>query len=373
MPDFDPARFTLRGWRFSPPTRFGTVYRDRLAQAADIDVFLGANLVHIGTTGSGERATAFEFASLGGRHATVGARCFVLACGALENARLLLATRDVHEGGLGNTSGVLGRYFMQHPERVVGRLLTGQAREIARLFAAAPTTGGGMAQPFVACAPMGREQHGLLGTAFDVMGANARGEGTQALRGIWREIEDGRWPTDLDDRLYRVLRDLDGLAADLGGRIAGEPAAVSILMRSEQFPNPDSRVCLTDTTDRFGIPKLAVDWRLTALDRRSIVEATKMFAAEAGRLGLGRIQLAEWLGEDAWPDPIWSGCHHMGTTRMAADPELGVVDSDCRLHDVANLRVAGGSVFPTGGYVPPTLTIVAMALRMADSIRGELA
>ncbi len=90
---------------------------------------------------------------------------------------------------------------------------------------------------------------------------------------------------------------------------------------------------------------------------------------------IGRVKLADWLVTDdaPWPQPIWGGCHHMGTTRMSHDAHTGVVNADCRLHDVDNLYIAGSSVFPTGGYVPPTLTLIALALRLADHLNQRYA
>ena len=76
-------------------------------------------------------------------------------------------------------------------------------------------------------------------------------------------------------------------------------------------------------------------------------------------------------GTDAagWPNSMTGGKHHMGTTRMHVDPRCGVVDPHCRVHDCANLYVAGSSVFPTCGYANPTLTIVALAVRLCDRLK----
>ena len=76
--------------------------------------------------------------------------------------------------------------------------------------------------------------------------------------------------------------------------------------------------------------------------------------------------------DSEWPSDMRGDQHHMGTTRMQRDPRMGVVDENCRVHGVANLYVAGCSVFPTGGTFNPTLTIVALALRLADHIKERL-
>jgi choline dehydrogenase-like flavoprotein len=100
----------------------------------------------------------------------------------------------------------------------------------------------------------------------------------------------------------------------------------------------------------------------------------KTLGAEVARLNLGRVRLADWLldGSSALPSDVRGGFHHMGTTRMAADPKDGVVDADCRVHGIENLFVAGSSVFATGGCANPTLTIVALALRLSNHLKARL-
>jgi choline dehydrogenase-like flavoprotein len=154
-----------------------------------------------------------------------------------------------------------------------------------------------------------------------------------------------------------------------------------LIIRGEQAPNPDSRVMLVNDRDRFGMPRAALDWRLSMADKDSVAAIARALDGELQRLGIGRVEPAEWLsdGRPEWPvDPTVSnhpigGYHHMGTTRMSADPALGVVDADCRVHGYGNLYVAGSSVFPTGGWANPTLTILALVLRLAAHLRDPAA
>jgi choline dehydrogenase-like flavoprotein len=122
------------------------------------------------------------------------------------------------------------------------------------------------------------------------------------------------------------------------------------------------------------MPRIEVDWRLTELDKRSLQAGHEAVAEELGRTGLGRLQIDPWLTADltSWAPELDGGHHHMGTTRMSADPAKGVVDADCRVHGMANLYVAGSSVFSTSGSANPTLTIVALALRLAGHLRQSL-
>jgi choline dehydrogenase-like flavoprotein len=142
--------------------------------------------------------------------------------------------------------------------------------------------------------------------------------------------------------------------------------------RQEQAPNPDSRVLLSTEKDALDMPQADLQWRMTPIDKRSIRVFYEVLAQELGRAKLGRVRLGDWLldGDDlAWPTHLSGGWHNMGTTRMNADPKQGVVDANSKVHGISNLFVAGGSVYPTGGAVNPTLTLVALSLRLADHLK----
>jgi choline dehydrogenase-like flavoprotein len=129
-------------------------------------------------------------------------------------------------------------------------------------------------------------------------------------------------------------------------------------------------VTLSKERDALGLPRARLDWRLSETDKLSLNRIVRAVAEEFGAQSLGRVRPA--LSEDGnWPEETIGGYHHMGTTRMADSPDLGVVDANCQVHGVANLYIAGSSVFTTGGASNPTLTIVALALRLADHMRTQ--
>ena len=138
------------------------------------------------------------------------------------------------------------------------------------------------------------------------------------------------------------------------------------------MPNPNSRIGLGKDLDAFGLRRVIVDWQLTAEDKRGVVTANRLLGAELGRGGFGRLETSVPEDDDGWPSDMRGDQHHMGTTRMHRDPSMGVVDENCRVHGVANLYAASCSVFPTGGTFNPTLTIVALALRLADHVKERL-
>jgi choline dehydrogenase-like flavoprotein len=139
-----------------------------------------------------------------------------------------------------------------------------------------------------------------------------------------------------------------------------------LLFNAEQFPNPENRVRLGATRDRFGVPRAELHWRWSAEDHRRLTALRAVLREGIEGAGLGRVEFAG----DVAPNPL--AHHHAGTTRMHADAAQGVVDADGRVHGIENLYVTGGSVFPTAGFANPTLTIVAMALRLAAHLRRTL-
>ena len=152
-------------------------------------------------------------------------------------------------------------------------------------------------------------------------------------------------------------------ADDLGG------AGVHIMM--EQSPNRHNRIRLGNSKDRFGIKKLVVDWRLSQSDIDMMWSGLMVLGQEIGALSLGRLRLLKEQSQRLFTDQMGFGMHHMGTTRMAVDEKAGVVDRDQRVFGTDNLYVAGSSVFVTGSHVAPTLTIVALSLRLAEHLQSK--
>jgi len=140
----------------------------------------------------------------------------------------------------------------------------------------------------------------------------------------------------------------------------------------EQAPNPASRVVLGHERDRLGCPRVSLAWSLTAIDKHTMHRAHEILDEELRRAAVGRLHSAQGRESDPWPSGLRGARHHMGTTRMHPDPRRGVVDADGRVHGVVNLYVAGSSVFPTSGSANPTLTIVALAIRLAQHVRHVL-
>ncbi|HEX9948317.1 MAG TPA: GMC family oxidoreductase [Allosphingosinicella sp.] len=319
-----------------------------------------------------------EARSLGAGRLTVRARAFVLAAGGIENPRLLLASN------LGNGHDQVGRYFMEHPHGRGGRIVKGAAWRLLKAFGRRHRVDGQDLAALISPSEKLQRREGILNTSLTIVARQPRGRrqfiGMAAYSGLKHKMA----PTKRGRALWMATKKAAGWA-----QRHIDPARpwllhklgnleVALLVRGEQAPNPASRVTLSGETDPTGVPRVRLDWRLSEIDVRSVKVLVESLGRELERLRLGTVEPADWLDTGAWKtDPLISshpigGYHHMGTTRMGGDPRSSVTDADGRVHGIANLWVAGSSLFPTGGWANPTLTIVALALRSAETISAEL-
>lgn len=344
---FDTCYFHL-----SPPTRFAALYRAELEESDRVRVLLHANLRRLDVDPASGHVRGAEVARIDGATFAVGARHYVLATGGIENARLLLAASDARPNGLGNDHDQVGRHFMDHPFLQIGYAVLPYWRYI-------------------------------IGRNYERSWVRSR---SNFIHGVLRLKPEVQTREELLNGVV-IFQPLTGaqsrpLAADIAGFVKDqhllrgeqEPRPGStyfgwVLVHGEQSPNPESRVTLADETDALGMRRARLDWRLREQDKRSLMRLGELVAGRLGVHGHGRVRFLA-SDEDLWSRTQWS-FHHMGTTRMHADPRLGVVDADCKVHGVDNLFVAGSSVFPTVGVSNPTFTIVALALRLADHLASR--
>ncbi len=380
LPRFDPHQFVPSLWQFGHdlelnPVNFGTKYRAPLAAADNVKVVLHANLFELLVSVDGTHVAGADVRTLGGKRLTVIGRRYVLACGGLETPRLLLASNSVVPHGLGNRHDLVGRFHMDHPHLIVGQLAVREGVSLDE-FSHTVHRHGHVFEANLTLAPA--LQRTQRTSSLDLTFKADRGwsEGVAAARRIYHAWKSSRWPDDLTGDVVDVISDLGGsFKAILGflGWITPEPIPQRYLVRIflEQAPHPDNRIQLGSERDALGMPRLELDWRLNHQDKHTVVVAVQALANEVGRLDLGRLKVEDWVlaGPDAWPGGALCNYHHMGTTRMADDPHRGVVDRNQRVHGMDNLYLASSSVFPTSGSANPTLTIVAMTLRLAELLQ----
>jgi choline dehydrogenase-like flavoprotein len=334
------ARFEqpfVDGWVHRPfsierPTRFGERYRPSLERSAFVDVALGYSVVGFEATPA--RSAITSLMAFDHRTKTTFAipvrtnQAVVIAAGGMGNAQLLLQPRA--DGGVpvGNESGQVGKFLMEHPHATdAGECVTDV--DVARL--APPADFGRHALAIVPEAGLEVERR-LYGCSLELRPADSGG--------------------DLVTHLSRP----------------GRPFfRYHILVRAEMRPRASNRVVIGAVRSRSGLYGIDARCVIDAADLVNVEATIRLLGESLIALGRGRVR----VNNDAIYRDVTGGGHTMGTTRMGETASASVVDRDCRVHGYANLFVAGSSVFPTGGYANPTFTIVALAMRLADTIAAR--
>lgn len=389
---FDPALLRSAIFQVSPPVRFGEKYGPELKAARNVRVLINSTVLEL-TAAPGhhadqvrKRISGVRVRHLNGATAIVSGRAVIVATGGIESARLLLLSNKVHPAGAGNEHDLVGRYFMDHVWLNANCYVhfTHPGLELPVYFDQLKLAD---ARLFAAVAPsrklLEREKIGAFRLWLNPTSSSS--EGIDAAHDFSDSLVHGRLPQNFLSDLGNMLADIDVLADAAyktifhtnKGWISSTRNAPNtgawVDLNFEQRPNRESRVMLADDRDKFGQRRVHLDWRLSETDRMTAMRALEIAAQEFGRMGLGRARINIDLRHDAsWPANMISSCHHSGTARMSNDPHTGVVDADCRVHSTDNLYVAGSAVFPTAGYANPTLTIVALAQRLAEHLERTL-
>ncbi|WP_424812487.1 GMC oxidoreductase [Roseococcus sp. YIM B11640] len=386
--------------RFSLPTDFARRYRPEL-ERGPVRVLLNASLCSLGTSPDGRHAGPAQIRTLGGNAFSVEARTYVMAAGGLESARLLLASPGASGRGLGNAHDVVGRYYMCHLAGTIGTVDLSGAASAWHGYDLSPE--GVYCRRRIALRP--GAQRALRAGNFVARLHHPRipdpGHGIGILSALY--LARPIIPYEYGKRLYgdepfstrlalahvrNLLTDAPGTAAFLWNWLRRRTLArrkfPSVIVRprnlrfsldfhAEQEPDPESRITLGNETDALGVRRLRVEWRYSRQDVQTVSTALAAFAQALQENNTGCFEYEPERVEEEMTRYGAYGGHHIGTARMGTDPRSSVVDADCRLHEASNVFVAGAAVFPTSSQANPTLTVVALALRLADHLKRELA
>ena len=338
-----------------------------LSALPNVRVFLHTRAVEVVTDSSGSHIERIVGVRGSRERVVIRPLQVVFAAGGIENARLLLTAN--HGRGLGNEHDLVGRYFAERLAIHAGHVVLSDLAPIQQLGSfyrpAGEEIGGGLRIPDTV-----QRDLGLLNCSFYLV-PRPKAVTSDALRSL-STLGKARCRRPAIGALGRHLRNVlaspPALADIALGRIMSRPRVLVLRADGEQAPNPESRVRLGSRRDDLGIPVPRVTWRITDDDFASMKASAQVLNHTLRARGLG---LVEWTAD---PDTtlVEGSHHHFGTTRMHADPARGVVDPVCKVHSVDNLYIAGSSVFPTYGASNPTLTIVALSIRLADHLREQL-
>ena len=362
------------------PLRFQKAYRKALGASRNIKILFNANVTQLVPNEARTHIASASVATLNGKRLEIRARHFVLACGGLENARVLLCSH-----ALGNDHDVVGRHFMEHPRAIFGSVrLHAPLRSSPLLGTPLPDgklqIGVGLStevqrrerllNSYLTLEPQMSEltQQAYQSSANVVkvlMRKGYAGSRKEIFRANLPEIRELAYlltPKEVMPHfMYRGYAHLKGFSHRFR-----RVHRLTVVNFCEQLPRAESRVTLGDERDALGVPRLVLDWKIGREETASLVRLQRLLGERLKQEGVGDL---DETGLESIEPRYTDASHHMGTTRMSEDPRKGVVNRDARLHDVDNLYIAGSSVFPTAGCANPTLTIVALALRLADRLK----
>lgn len=372
----DPINWTDR-------VRFGRYLATDIGP--NVTLVTNATVLRINAIESGAAVDSVEFATAGGRRWSLPTSTVVLCAGGIENARLLLASDNVAAQGLGNDNDLVGRFLMDHPRSDVARFQTAQHRELLKLFGSliSRAAGANRYQFGMRLSPVLQRSEQLPNCAIYIAPFNAGPDDApwdSLKRFARREAnvrQDLRAVITNTDMLFRGLVNYFILHRGIPHKID----SINLQAMCEQLPNPESRVTLSDHRDPLGVRIPRIDWRVSEVEARAMRRITELMIEQLSRMGFDPPVLAEWVRDGTMfppgdgvmfpPGTVRDVAHPTGTTRMADDPARGVVDPQCQVHGVHGLFVAGTSVFPTAGHANPTQMIVALAVRLADTLKAR--
>lgn len=358
--------------------RLGNHLREPFARSGGVQVMTKVTLLYLEFSEDGHSISAVVCADADGRLFRIRSRFYVLAAGGIENPRLLLVSYRRAQ----RASGLVGKYFMDHPRFTIGTLTPADG-DTRAVLARLDRIRVARRQRVASWLGLHRERRFLLQgltLPFEVQRErkllNYRAWLEPRYSGQdWQVLEKIKLAF-LEHRDMKILNGQSlgwGTLArqDIGwtkGMHLARPPVLARSFRLHHFLEPEplreSSVSLSQEKDRFGLPLASLSWQLADNTLNSLRRTIDIIREEFQKSGIGRLDVApeEW---ERLNKPMWTW-HHMGTTRMHDDRSLGVVDRNSRVHGVNNLFIAGSSVFPTAGNDTPTLTIVALAHRLAD-------
>ena len=381
----DESGLETKAFQFSPPTDFGVTYGKQLEQSDNIRVILNANAVNIFLNNDGNSVSTIDCITMQKKRFRVKSRAYILAAGGIEVTRLMLASRNVHPNGVGNHHDLLGRFFMEHPHifsLVVDRVPDNFSPKYFKMNYEQSQENIGVAYAISLPEEIMQKERLLNASAFFVQRPMHKADDIYYSRGAASFLKIADMAQHISAPSFKVVKyayesiqHAPTFLVLLGKTALGKithSSKFTLRMQIETIPNPDSRITLSDKKDVLGVQQPKLNWQLTQQDLESYHRFESILLQKLLALGFQARKINHELEDDGWPVSMLPGKHHMGTTRMSIDPRKGVVDENGRVHGLSNLYVASSSVFPTSGMANPTLTILALAIRLAKHVEKTL-
>ena len=379
-PKYDSNTFTSYFSQFTSTPNFSQKYYSELKNAPNITLLTHANVLLLEPTADATSISKVLVRSMSGTNIQVKAKFFIICCGGIESARLLLLSDSVETAGIGNRYDNVGRFFQDHPG--VGIPISPINRNLFNPWCNGLRRKNIKHALKVVPSEIFQEKHQILQVGAEVYYPTEQDDTVVAAKEILRSLRSFTDWKSLPQKTFTIFKNPARLiSAIYSYYVLKQPVSIGstqpyIGIGVEQEPNPKSRITLSREVDCLGKRRSVLDWQLTGKEDKSIEVFVHALAKEWKFLNVADIDLNNFqiMGRSKGEYGGYvDSAHHIGTTRMGNDPKTSVVDADCRVHGYNNLYIGSSSVFSTGGFSNPTLTIIALCLRIADKLKLALA
>jgi choline dehydrogenase-like flavoprotein len=386
--------------RFSPPTDFAKRYAKELDAFPNVKILTNAACVEILTDPSGDKVEGISLRS-DDNIFTAKAHHVVIAAGGLETPRLMLWSRKSRPSGLGNQSNQLGRHYMTHYVGDLGHIRFAKDREPVSVDYS-KSHDGVWCRRLLMLDEKTRRENRLLNFVIrpTIPAISDPAHGSAVLSAAYfskrflvpeyarrlAAMPVGPGPASKMPWLGHARNLITGLpelvrftSTWTRQRILPRRKLPSLFLPSktglypldfnvEEIADAGSRLKLGEDTDQYGMPRLSLSWRVAPNFPRKLLKIYDIFGERLRASGIGEIEVSELEREQVLDRCYAQGGHHMGTARMSGTSSTGVVDQNLQVWGTRGLYVLGSAVFPTCGFANPTLTIVALSLRLAETL-----
>ena len=369
MPVTEELKLKFSKW--SPTPNLREKYRGKINNSTNVFLLKNASVTNLKLTEDFSAVDTVTIKNINSKVGTVKAKNYILACGGIENARLLLASNLELNTGIGNTYDLVGRFLQDHPNAEVGNLIPTSKNNQAYLnyFYVKKTR----FLPRFFFSEIFQASKKILNTNAYIQFQSQDNDAFSIAKEIYRKQIRGELSLSelkLALKLIKELPELLSMAKHyyINNKVFTPKALAKLHIIMETPPLWENCISLSAELDRLGTPKAIIKWKVDEKVHHTLLECTHVLKSYFASSNMGEVVVEKWLYTENWADNIKDAKHHIGTTRMANSKEKGVVDKNCKVFGTDNLYIAGSSVFPTSGHSNPTATIIALSLRLVDHI-----
>jgi choline dehydrogenase-like flavoprotein len=377
-PDFRAESLRLFVTKWCKIPNFAIQHGDVIRASNNITLLRNANVVELVPNKENNAVEALKIRSLHGKEGFVHAKYIITAGGAIETVRLFLVSKKFGSNGLGNEHGLVGRYFQDHISATVGQIIPANRKAFNNLF-----------DPFykrkfkyfprLRVSPKFSEKQNVLHSSAQVVFSEQEDSVLGAAKQLFSKLKKKEKPALNDIKSLVNPTKVAELVGVMGRwKIANRGSSptsgpVWLEVHSEQEPTVESNITLDETFDAFGMPRVRLNWSISELTIKTILLTAQLVKKEFSEAGLADVVLEPWVKNNLKPHWWLSDVYHQaGGLKMADTAEEGVVDSSCRVFGIQNLYVASSAVFPTSSFSNPTMTTIALSIRITDEISKKL-